>query len=170
MMTLSSDSLTAATWSCQSRQDDCRIRIGAGHGPGCLAASARSAPPPPVHKDALLWMQHHTGEARRLVTDSLGIRDAEPSPRSASHSRTPGVRRGPYVRPCKKCQKGVRWLLSLLAPCWVRVLGKPHPFSVLHSVLAFIVLFGLASFWSFDLAKLMRFVFMVTADFSVPWH
>jgi hypothetical protein len=31
-------------------------------------------------------------------------------------------------------------------------------------VLAFIVLFGLAFFWSFDLAKLMRFVFMVAAD------
>jgi hypothetical protein len=39
------------------------------------------------------------------------------------------------------------------------------PFSHLHSVLGFIVPFGLAFSWSFDLAKLARFVFMVVADF-----
>jgi hypothetical protein len=38
-------------------------------------------------------------------------------------------------------------------------------FSFLHSVLGFIVHFGLAFSWSFDLAKLMRFDFMVAADF-----
>jgi hypothetical protein len=45
------------------------------------------------------------GDERRLGTDSLGIRNAEPTPRSASNSRTPSVRRGPYLRQCQKCQK-----------------------------------------------------------------
>jgi hypothetical protein len=60
---------------------------------------------------------------------------------------------------------------ALRAPFWhfwhpagLGFLENHTPFSVLHSVLAFIVLFGLAFFWSFDLAKLMRFVFMVAAD------
>jgi hypothetical protein len=41
------------------------------------------------------------------LAQALGIRDAEPSPRSAPHSRTPGVPRGPYMKQCQKCQKGV---------------------------------------------------------------
>jgi hypothetical protein len=38
------------------------------------------------------------GDERRSSTDSLSIKDTEPLPRSASHSRTGSVRQGSYVR------------------------------------------------------------------------
>jgi len=52
-----------------------------------------------------LFVYSTAGDERRVVTDSLGIRDAEPPPKSASYSRTPSVQRDPYVRQCQKCQK-----------------------------------------------------------------
>ena len=58
-----------------------------------------------VHRDALLWMQHRR-RRKQSCTDSPGIRDAEPPPRSAPYSRTPSVRRASYVRQCQKCQNG----------------------------------------------------------------
>jgi hypothetical protein len=39
------------------------------------------------------------------LVQTLGIRNAELTPRSAPNPRTPSVQWGPYVRQCQKCQK-----------------------------------------------------------------
>jgi DNA polymerase family A len=63
-------------------------------------------------------------DKRSLGTDSLGIRDAKPPPRSASHSRMPSVQQGPYVRQCQKCQEPLEHPFGAFGTPLGRVFGK----------------------------------------------
>src|SRR5215218_9811892 len=51
-------------------------------------------------------MQHRTSDERRLGTETLGIGNAEPSPRSTSHSRTSSVRQGPHCEAVPEVTEG----------------------------------------------------------------